>query len=89
MTVENLDLAARALAIVLDLEAVDLRADSPLDDLGADPVARVLWADVVEELAASAGTLVTIDDAALSAAVRLGDLADQIVPAADGTGGGA
>ena len=42
--------AATALAVVLDLPAASLRADSPLDDLGADSVARVQWADVVEEL---------------------------------------
>ncbi len=81
MTVENLDLAARALAIVLDLEAVDLRADSPLDDLGADSVARVQWADAVEELAASAGTPLTVHDDALRDAVVLGDLAGHLVPA--------
>ena len=32
----ELALAARALARVLDLEAAELRADSPLGDLGAD-----------------------------------------------------
>ena len=54
------DLAARALAVVLDLEAGDLRADSPLADLGADSVARIQWADVVEELAAAEGTPVAV-----------------------------
>ncbi len=80
MTTENLDLAARALAVVLDLEAVDLRADSPLDDLGADSIARVQWADVVEQLAAGDGRPVTVDDSALRDAVVLGDLADHLVP---------
>ena len=80
MTIENLDLAARALAVVLDLEAVDLRADSPLDDLGADSIARVQWADVVEELAASASRPVTVDDSVLRDAVVLGDLADHLGP---------
>jgi hypothetical protein len=69
------DLAARALAVVLDLEAADLRADSPLDDLGADSVARVLWADTVEELAAADGRAVRFDDDALRSAAVLGDLA--------------
>ena len=80
MTTENLDLAARALAVVLDLVAVDLRADSPLDDLGADSIARVQWADVVEQLAAGDGRPVTVDDSALRDAVVLGDLADHLVP---------
>jgi hypothetical protein len=71
----ELDLAARALARVLDLEAVDLRADSPLDDLGADPLARVLWADVVEELAAADGRTTSIDDDLLRDAADVGDLA--------------
>ena len=70
-----LDLAARALAVVLDLEAGDLRADSPLADLGADAVALVQWADVVEELAVSDGRAVDVPDAVLATAARLGDLA--------------
>jgi hypothetical protein len=75
-----LDLAARALAVVLDLEAADLRADSPLDDLGADALARVQWADVVEELASADGRTVVVPDAALGAAATLGDLA-ELLPA--------
>jgi hypothetical protein len=73
-----LDLAARALAVVLDLEADDLRADSPLDDLGADAVARVQWADVVEELAAADGRAVDVPDDALRSAATLGDLAEHL-----------
>jgi len=75
-----LDLAARALAVVLDLEADDLRADSPLDDLGADSVARVQWADVVEELASHDGRTVVVDDAPLGAATTLGGLAEHLAP---------
>ncbi len=75
-----LDLAARALAVVLDLEAVDLRADSPLDDLGADTVGRVLWADVVEDLARAGTTPVHVDDEILASAATLGDLADHLRP---------
>ncbi len=74
----GLDLAARALAVVLDLEADDLRADSPLADLGADSVARVQWADLVEERAASSGRRLVIDDAVLRDAVTLGDLAEHL-----------
>jgi hypothetical protein len=75
-----LDLAARALAVVLDLEADDLRADSPLDDLGADSVARVQWADVVEAFAAHDGTPVLVDDAPLGVATTLGGLAEHLAP---------
>jgi hypothetical protein len=70
-----LDRAARALAVVLDLEADDLRADSPLDDLGADAMARVLWADVAEELSATDGVPVVVPDPVLRSATTLGDLA--------------
>jgi acyl carrier protein len=70
-----LALAARALAVVLDLEADDLRADSPLADLGADSVARIQWADLVEELAAAEAHPVSVSDAALRDAETLGDLA--------------
>jgi len=75
-----LDLAARALAVVLDLEADDLRADSPLADLGADSVARILWADIVEELAATGRTPVTVSDAVLGTADTLGALAEHLAP---------
>jgi len=78
-----LDLAARALAVVLDLEADDLRADSPLDDLGGDTVARIQWADVVEELALADHTPVVVGDAALGAASSLGELADHLAPQLD------
>ena len=73
-----LDLAARALAVVLDLEAGDVRADSPLDDLGADPIARIQWADVAEELSLAEGSPIGIDDEVLRSAVTLGDLADHL-----------
>ena len=74
----ELALAARALARVLDLEAADLRADSPLGDLGADTVARVLWADVVEELSGADGAPVTVEDSALRDAATLGELAEHL-----------
>jgi hypothetical protein len=81
-----LDLAARALAVVLDLEAVDLRADSPLDDLGADAIARVQWADVVESLAAPTHPGLRVSDDALASATTLGELAAHLAPQV-GTGG--
>lgn len=70
--------AAVALAVVLDLRADDLRADSPLADLGADSVALVQWADVAEDLAREDGRSAVIDDDALAAARTLGDLADHL-----------
>jgi len=73
-----LELAARALAVVLDLEADDLRADSPLEDLGADATARIQWADVVEELARTDGTPVEVPDAVLASAGTLGELAGPL-----------
>ena len=75
-----LALAARALAVVLDLEADDLRADSPLADLGADSVARIVWADVVEELSATGRTPVIVSDDVLGSADTLGALADHLAP---------
>jgi acyl carrier protein len=81
-----LTLAATALAVVLDLQADDLRADSPLDDLGADSVARIQWADVVEELAAARGLALDVDDSVLRDAATLGDLAAHLpVPAGAAT----
>jgi acyl carrier protein len=76
----GLTLAARALAIVLDLEPEDLRTDSPLQDLGADSVARIQWADVVEDLAASDGIALRVQDTALGSATTLGDLAEHLRP---------
>ena len=73
-----LRLAAQALAVVLDLQADDVRADSPLDDLGADAIARIQWADVAEELALEQGTPIAIDDEALQDAATLGDLAEHL-----------
>lgn len=77
-----LRLAARALAVVLDLEADDLRADSPLDDLGVDAMARIQWADVVEELApdtpSGSGRGLVVGDEVLGSATTLGDLAAHL-----------
>jgi hypothetical protein len=73
-------IAAEALAVVLDLEADELRADSPLADLGADAIARIQWADVVEQLsrdplAVGQGGSLRVDDVVLGTASTLGDLA--------------
>jgi hypothetical protein len=76
-----LAVAARALARVLDLEAAELRADSPLGDLGADAVARVQWADVAEHLLRDQAPALHVEDRALREADTLGDLADALRPA--------
>ncbi len=68
-------LAAQALAVVLDLEADELRADSPLVDLGADAIARIQWADVVSSFASDQGSPVEVDDEAMRTATTLGELA--------------
>jgi hypothetical protein len=73
--------AAQALAVVLDLEADELRADSPLVDLGADAIARIQWADVVEQLSAERGAPLVVDNDVLPAAATLGDLAAGLRPA--------
>lgn len=76
---ESLRRAAAALALVLDLAPGDLRADSPLADLGADSIALVQWADVAEATVwAEAGRRVALDDAVLATARTVGDLADHL-----------
>ena len=76
---DPLAVAARALAHVLDLTAADVRADSPLHDLGADSIARIQWADVAEDLWAP-GVPPVIDDESLAAARTVGDLAALLAP---------
>jgi len=46
-------------------------------------VARIQWADVVEELALADHTPVVVGDAALGAASSLGELADHLAPQLD------
>lgn len=70
--------ASQALARVLDLRTQELRSDSPLADLGADSVARIQWADVVEQLAAAEGIALHVQDDAITAARTLGDLSDHL-----------
>lgn len=77
MTVQQdggVGVAARALSVVLGIDAVALRADTPLADLGVDSIALVQWADVAEELDAR----VRIDDADLVSATTLGQLAAAV-----------
>ncbi|NQU37622.1 MAG: acyl carrier protein [Actinobacteria bacterium] len=76
---EALDLARRALGHVLDVDPSQLREDSPLPDLGADSVAVLVFADVVEAFAATAGLSgFAIDEAVLLDSRSVGDLAMSI-----------
>jgi acyl carrier protein len=64
-----------AVAIVCEVEPDTLSETTQFADLGADSLARVSIADLVEARAASAGRL-QIDDASLCRMATLGDLAD-------------
>ncbi len=71
-----LAVTTRAVALVLDLDEVGLRADSPLADLGVDDLARVSIADVVEAVARERdGVPVHVDPVVLRTAVTIGQLA--------------
>lgn len=79
MSEQSLQWSAQALAVVLDLQPTDLRADSPLADLGVDSIARIQWADVVEELVVRhSRSYAQVQPASLAAAVTLGDLAAHL-----------
>jgi hypothetical protein len=88
-----LDLTCRALGHVLDVDPTSLRADSPLADLGADSVAILVFADVVEGFAASAAlTSFKVRNDLLIHVGCVGDLAsclvwDQATAGADTDGG--
>jgi acyl carrier protein len=65
-----------AVAIVCEVEPATLSDSTRFDDLGADSLARVSIADLVEADAASAGGRLHIDDASLCRMTSLGELAD-------------
>jgi acyl carrier protein len=65
-----------AVAIVCERPADQLSRDTRFDELGADSLARVSIADLVETAAADAAAAVHIDDASLCRMSSLGDLAD-------------
>jgi acyl carrier protein len=65
-----------AVAIVCEIEPATLSDATRFDDLGADSLARVSIADLVEERAAAGGSELHIDDASLSRMNSLGDLAE-------------
>jgi acyl carrier protein len=65
-----------AVAIVCEVEPVRLSASTRFDDVGADSLARVGIADLVESSAAQAGSDLHIDDGSLGRLDSLGELAD-------------
>jgi len=76
---DALDLARRALGHVLDVDPSQLREDTPLPDIGADSVAVLVFADVVEAFAAAAALPnFVVDEAVLLDARSVGDLATSI-----------
>jgi acyl carrier protein len=76
---EALDLVRRALGHVLNVDPVQLREDSPLPDIGADSVAVLVFADVVEAFAAAASLpSFVVDDTVLLDARSVGDLATSV-----------
>lgn len=74
-----LDLARRALGHVLAVAPSQLRGDTPLPDIGADSVALLVFADVVEGFGAQAGIeALRVDSAKLRTARNVADLAGSI-----------
>lgn len=74
-----LQLTCRALGHVLDLDPSSLRDDSPLRDIGADSVAVLMFADVVEGFAAQANLSIDIDSHLLRTATTVGQLATSVM----------
>ena len=74
-----MELTARAISHVLGLFHWQLRADTPLADLGADSVALIVFGDVVEAFAAQAQLKgFVVDNDRLRRARTVGDLADTL-----------
>jgi len=68
-----------AVALVCQVEPATLTPDTRFDGLGADSLARVSIADVVESSFADAGQpIARIDDAILARMTDLGDLVDYL-----------
>ncbi len=65
-----------AVAIVCEVEPASLTGSTRFDDVGADSLARVSIADLVEAQAADAGRELRIDDHSLSRMTSLTDLAE-------------
>lgn len=71
---QALALTLQALAFTLDLDPARLRADTPLAGLGADSVAVIAAADVIESCLAETGRGL-IDDELVRTARTVGELA--------------
>jgi acyl carrier protein len=72
-----------AVAIVCEVEPAGLSAQTSFDELGADSLARVSIADVVEaNLLTNAQRSLHIDDAMLGRMASLGELADYVAAGA-------
>ena len=65
-----------ALAIVLELDVAQLAPDASLDELGADSIARVEWAEIVEE---RIGRRMRFDDGDLGEFRTPGEAADYMM----------
>jgi acyl carrier protein len=71
--------AARdAVALVCGVDASAIDAGTDLADLGADSLALVSIADVVEAELAARGVVVRLDDATLARLTTVGDIADHL-----------
>jgi acyl carrier protein len=73
-----LDLVRETLGIVCERPPADITRDSRLADLGADSLARVELADIVEERLASYRPDLHIPDADLEAFTTVGDVVDHL-----------
>jgi acyl carrier protein len=70
----SLDTVRSAVALVCGTDSSSLDATTSLADLGADSLALVSIADVVEADLAAAGIALAIDDASLGGMSTLGDI---------------
>jgi acyl carrier protein len=75
---DPLEAVRAAVTIVCEVEPEGLTESSRFDDLGADSLARVSIADLVEARAAEADLELRIDDHSLSRMTTLADLADYV-----------
>jgi hypothetical protein len=77
--VDALSTVRDAVAIVCEVDAGMLTGETSLDDLGADSLARVSIAEVIEaSVAAASGRKLHIDDDSLGRITRLSELADYV-----------
>jgi acyl carrier protein len=74
----TLDVVRNAVALVCGVDVATLDASTDLNELGADSLALVSIADVVEAEFAWAGRTLFIDDASLGRMRRLGDIVDYV-----------